>query len=132
MKSLGKWFRRWGPSLIWMALIFGASGTPGDDLPSFGMWDLYAKKGGHMLGYALLGAAYLHGLTNSRRVTLRFWFLAVMMAGLYAASDEFHQSFTPGRNPSPMDVLIDTGGAILGVSAWTWVQAHWMGLQQSA
>ena len=31
---------------------------------------------------------------------------------LYAASDEFHQSFTPGRNCSMQDVLIDTVGII--------------------
>jgi VanZ family protein len=34
---------------------------------------------------------------------------------IYAVSDEFHQSFTPGREPKLRDVLIDTAGSFLGM-----------------
>jgi VanZ family protein len=34
---------------------------------------------------------------------------------LYAVADELHQLFVPGRAASPVDVLIDTGGALLGI-----------------
>jgi VanZ family protein len=40
------------------------------------------------------------------------------MAVLYAITDEFHQTFTPGRNASITDVGIDAVGAILGVLVW--------------
>ena len=62
---------RWGPALVLMAVIFAASATPGEDLPNAGAWDTLFKKGGHLLGYALLGAAYLRGLAWSRRPSLR-------------------------------------------------------------
>ena len=113
---------KWGPSLLVMALIFLASSTPGSELPSFGIWDTLVKKGGHILGYALLGAAYLHGLTFARSLCRRSLFLAILFAGLYAITDELHQSFTPGRTPSPIDVGIDTIGAALGVGVLAWIR----------
>ena len=36
---------------------------------------------------------------------------------LYAASDEFHQSFVPTRTPLVSDVLIDTAGGAIGLLA---------------
>ena len=42
--------------------------------------------------------------------------LAVGLAGLYAASDEFHQLFVEGRAGSVRDVMIDTAGALIGVT----------------
>jgi VanZ family protein len=34
---------------------------------------------------------------------------------LFAASDEFHQSFVKSRTPSVRDVLLDIAGALLGL-----------------
>jgi len=107
-----------------MVLIFCASGTPGNELPYFGIWDFVLKKGAHMMGYALLGACFIHGLTNPASSMRRLWLLAVVMAGLYAMSDELHQSFTSGRRSSWMDVGIDTAGAVLG--AWVWIRIRRM------
>ncbi len=115
MKSL-LW--RWGPALVMMTLIFTASGTPGRSLPDFGIMDVVAKKGGHALGYAFLGIAYLRGLTYRKSVSFRHIVLAVVLACLYAATDEFHQRFTPDRTPAVQDVVIDTIGAAIGVPLW--------------
>jgi VanZ family protein len=42
--------------------------------------------------------------------------LAWLLAVLYAATDELHQSLVPGRHPSPVDVLLfDNVGALVGV-----------------
>jgi VanZ family protein len=103
-------FYRWGPAILLMAAIFGFSSTPASRLPSFGSVDYFIKKGGHMMGYALLALAYKHGfqqLKNSSRWSL-------VLAVLYALTDEFHQSFVPGRHPSLLDVLLfdATGAAI--------------------
>ena len=43
--------------------------------------------------------------------------VAVALASLYAVTDEFHQSFVPGRMCDPADWLTDTLGATLGVAA---------------
>jgi VanZ family protein len=113
---------RWGPALLMMTMIYLASGTPGYDLPKFNVWDVVIKKGGHMLGYGLLAASYLHGLAFSTRIRRGTVLLAIILAGLYAVTDEFHQSFTPERTPSPVDVGIDTLGAALGASIWAWIR----------
>src|SRR5512147_1099964 len=113
----------WGPALLMMALIFLASGTPGEQLPNLGSWDLIGKKGGHMLGYALLAAAYLHGLTLSKKITRGTVLIAILLAGLYAVTDEFHQLFVPERTSSPVDVGIDIVGASLGAPLWTWIRS---------
>jgi VanZ family protein len=117
------WLWRWGPALVVMFLIFTASGTPGNDLPTFGVWDFLGRKGGHVIGYALLGAAWLRGLANNKGINKGAVILAIVLSALYAASDEFHQSFTPDRTPSLSDVGIDTFGATLGALAWTWVKS---------
>lgn len=111
------WIKRWGPAVLIMAVIFFASGTPGDSLPRFGTPDFLTKKGGHMLGYALLAAAYLRGLNYGKSCTKLPAFAAVSLAIAYAMSDELHQKFTEGRSPSLMDVWIDAAGACLGIGA---------------
>lgn len=120
MRGVGAFLARWGAALGLMAVIFLASATPGDDLPNAGDWDPLLKKGGHLLGYALLGAAYLRGLAWGRLPTARDVRGAVLLAALYAVSDELHQLFTPGRTPAVGDVGIDVFGSALGagVSAW--------------
>jgi VanZ family protein len=40
--------------------------------------------------------------------------LSIVFTILYAASDEFHQSFVPSRSASVFDVMIDTTGGICG------------------
>jgi VanZ family protein len=107
-------FVRWIPATIIMATIFIFSSTPLVDLPNYGFWDTLVKKGGHMTGYGLLTGAYWYGLGFDRKKGWLAWLLAV----LYATTDEFHQSFTPGRHPSPVDVLLfDGGGAALALTA---------------
>ena len=41
----------------------------------------------------------------------RWAFLAVLIAALYASSDEIHQIFVPSRGASIWDALLDTGSA---------------------
>jgi len=101
-----------------MLLIFAASATPSDDLPSFGILDMMIYKGGHMLGYALLAIAFLHGLAWTRRIRRQHIILAVLLTVAYATSDELHQTLTAGRSPAARDVLIDAVGAILGLLVW--------------
>lgn len=77
-----------------------------------------------MLGYALLARAYLWGLSGgSDGSRTKHWALAWILAVLYAATDEFHQLFVPGRGAWIVDVGIDGAGALLGllsarISTW--------------
>jgi VanZ family protein len=119
MKS---WIYRWVPAIVIMAIIFIASATPGSDIPGFGIWDVFFKKGGHMLGYALLATASYHALNSSNRSIKQKFILVLCIVALYAASDEFHQRFTPGRTASFRDVGIDVAGGLIGIAVIRFVQ----------
>lgn len=110
----GRSLLRWLPAVMMMGVIYLFSSTPAQALPFFGPFDLLVKKGGHALGYGLLGLAYYYALPASLRPGFR-WVLALLMAVVFSLSDEFHQSFTEGRTPSLVDVLIDTAGAALAL-----------------
>ena len=53
--------------------------------------------------------------------------VAWLLAALYAASDEWHQSFVPGHSPAVTDVVIDTCGALTGLLVWRRVGRWWRG-----
>jgi len=100
-----------------MVVTFFVSAQPATELPNFNWADKLVKKSGHMIGYALLASSYWHGLGKPKD---RLW-LAWLLAILYAATDEYHQTFTPGRHPSIWDVLIfDNLGSVIGL----WVFSH--------
>ena len=66
------------------------------------------RKTAHALEYTLLGFL-LMGALNQRKG----W--AVFIGVIYAASDEVHQLFVPGRSGQITDVMIDSAGVILGI-----------------
>ena len=101
--------RLWAPVVVWAAVIFALSSI--SDLGTgLGTWDLVLRKLAHAGGVALLGALLVRALGDSR---------AAIAAGVaYAASDELHQHFVPGRVGSPLDVAIDAVGVALGVLVW--------------
>lgn len=104
---------RWLPAVLIMVSIFIFSSQPSDELPSFDWADTMVKKGGHVIGYAILTWSYWYafGMQASKRGLV--WLFAM----LYALTDELHQFFVPGRYSSIWDVLIfDNLGAI--ISLW--------------
>ena len=109
----GVQLRKWLPALVIMGTIFWLSSQPSYDLPDFDWADRIIKKGGHILGYGILAWSYWRGLDLSPNKRWLSWLLAM----IYAVTDEFHQSYVPGRFPSVWDVLIfDNLGAL--VSLW--------------
>jgi VanZ family protein len=101
---------RWLPALMMMLIIFLFSAQPSSDLPNFHWADAIIKKGGHVVGYAMLALSYWYALRMQSSKRWLVWVLSV----LYALTDELHQSFVPGRYPSIWDVLIfDTFGALI-------------------
>ena len=65
-----------------------------------------------MFGYGLLSLACWHGLKWDKKGMWWAWGFAL----LYAITDEFHQSFVPGRHPSPYDVILFDGtGALIAL-----------------
>lgn len=103
----------WLPVAAWCALIFFLSSLP--DLSSGLAYDLPLRKLGHMLEYGTLFALTRRALDGSgARPAAAAWGSAAFCL-LYAASDEWHQSFVSGRHGCAGDVAIDTAGTL---SAW--------------
>ncbi len=108
---------RWFPAVLMMFAIFLFSSQPSSDLPNFNWADEILKKGGHVIGYAMLALSYWYAFRMQGNKRWLAWLLAV----LYALTDELHQSIVPGRHPSIRDVLIfDNLGAIISL----WVTSH--------
>lgn len=114
MKKILSIVPRWLPALLLMLAIFAFSSLTSSDLPNFRSWDYFIKKGGHAFGYGLLALSYLHMFNWDKK---RYW-LAWLLAVLYSATDEFHQSFVPGRHAATTDVLIfDNLGALITLAS---------------
>ena len=99
----------WLPPIALMALIFGLSAMPTDDV-DHGVLYLIVRKAAHFGEYALLTVLWWRAL-RTRTADSAALAGAVAIAVVYAITDEFHQTFVDGRTGSPVDVLIDTGGA---------------------
>ena len=105
---------RWLPAVVMMAIIFLLSSLPSDRIPYYGAVDTIIKKGGHAIGYGLLGLSYFYALPKRLSKFYR-GITALMMAILFALSDEYHQSFVQGRSSSFGDVFIDSMGAMIAL-----------------
>ncbi|WP_313128227.1 VanZ family protein [Anaerocolumna sp.] len=72
------------------------------------------RKAAHMTEYGILAIAlsYSFYVYGKRGRSLILW--SEVIAVLYAATDEFHQLFVPGRSGQVTDVLIDGSGALIG------------------
>ena len=111
----------WGPAIIVMLVIFFLSSRSSSQLPDFGSIDTIIKKSGHILGYALLALTYIRGVSSvmgKRRASWLVVVLSICLTILYAMSDEYHQSFTPGRGSDWTDVGIDTSAGLCAVFLW--------------
>ena len=84
------------------------------------------RKSAHMTEYAILGALLSLTITEYmqdsdsasqkkyKNADSKILHRAVLIGFLYACTDEFHQTFVPGRSGEFRDVLIDTIGVLLG------------------
>jgi VanZ family protein len=96
----------WLPVAAWAALIFVLSSIPSLST-GLGTWDLVLRKAAHVTEYAILGALLMRALERPA--------LATALAIAYAATDELHQHFVPGRAGTLVDVAVDAVGVVLGV-----------------
>ena len=128
----------WVPLLIWMALIFIGSTNlmsaeqtsrilgpllrwlkPDISAAAIAQAQLIVRKAAHLSEYAVLAALLWRAirLGTTWRLNMSILFVVVSVScAIFAASDEFHQSFVPSRTASPVDAMIDICGALIGLA----------------
>ncbi|TCK19395.1 VanZ family protein [Thiogranum longum] len=98
-------------AVLWMGVLFWLSHQPSLDAPSLfsGQDKLFHAGAYGLLGILLLGAMRpdFSGYTGNQALFVAF------VASVYGISDEFHQSFIPGRSPEVLDWVADSTGALL-------------------
>ena len=134
MKSFLKY---WLPLLIWLGVIFVGSTSvmsaehtsryivpfllwlkPGMSPKAIWIILVVARKCAHVIEYTVLALLLWRALRSVpalRTKTLMVFGAVLLVCALFAASDEFHQTFVQSRTPSVRDVLLDVAGSFLGL-----------------
>ena len=73
------------------------------------------RKAAHMTEYAVLSVLIMLALIVDGLKGIRLPVISAIIATVFAATDEFHQRFVPGRYGCLRDVLIDAAGSIIGL-----------------
>lgn len=73
------------------------------------------RKCMHASVYLVLAILVANALIVGKTKIKYTLILSLLISFLYACSDEIHQLFVPGRSGEFRDVLIDTGGALIGI-----------------
>lgn len=106
--------------VLWMGVIFALSHQPTLPYPpSFNA--MVISTMGHVGVYAILTALLWWALGLAALPGGWRSVLAVAIAALYGVTDEWHQSFVPGRMPDVRDIIADTFGAILAILVIRWL-----------
>lgn len=114
----GRW-RFWLPAIAVMAVIFVLSSQSGLRVSEDPDVDRPFRVTGHLLAFATLAACLLLAFSRGQRPRARDAVMAYGLTLLFALSDEWHQSFVPGRSGRLDDVVTDAIGALLGLGvAW--------------
>lgn len=134
MKSFLKY---WLPLLIWLGVIFVGSTNvmsaehtsryivpfllwlkPGMSPNTIWIILVVARKCAHVTEYTVLALLLwraLRSVPTLHAKSLMVFGAVLVGCALFAASDEFHQTFVKSRTPSVRDVLLDVGGAVVGL-----------------
>jgi len=107
-----------GPVIAYGALIYYLSSLSRfpEEVPSFFAIDKVA----HFFEYYIFGWLTCRWLTHSERFFFQrnFLLLSILLGVSYGLSDEWHQSFVPGRDASLWDAIFDAVG--ITVAAFTY------------
>jgi VanZ family protein len=109
--KLQSFLNYWLPLLIYAGLIFYTSSLSIPPLPET---IPYGDKIVHFIEYAILSFLFSRALILDRTNVdgRRLRFLAIILTAIYGVTDEFHQSFTPGRSSDFIDLVFNCLGAV--------------------
>lgn len=105
----------WLPVALWLAAIWWQSSRPGGPAPiNQDAWFVVTSLG-HVVEYAGLG--FLLGRLIGAGAGTTMWLGAWGLCVMWGLSDEFHQSFVPGRDVEMWDIGVDTVSSAGGLLA---------------
>ena len=78
----------------------------------------FIRKVAHFTVYLVLGILTVNSLKASGVPIFKAIMWALVICIAYAATDEIHQMFVPGRGAQVKDVLIDSVGAVVGICVY--------------
>lgn len=108
-----KKIKYWLPAVVWASLIFYMSSRSSIKTVDVYWQDFLLKKIAHFTEYFIFSVLIYRALSNTTNFSKKkSLVLSFIITVVYAASDEFHQSFIPGREPQIRDVAIDSIGSI--------------------
>jgi VanZ family protein len=127
----------WLPLFIWLGVIFVGSTDimsaeqtsrfvvpflrwfkPDISIETVVFIHFLIRKLGHLTEYAILAMLLWRGVDRGMNLRMKMsilFLLAWLAAAIFAVTDEFHQSFVPSRTASPIDMMIDICGAMIGL-----------------
>ncbi len=136
--NFSRFLKHWLPVLIWLGIMFvGSTDLMSAEQTSrflvpFLRWlkpdiatetlaqiHFYVRKLGHISEYAILAMLLWRAVRSATNLRMKksIVFVAVWLAcGIFAASDEFHQTFIASRTATSSDVLVDICGATIGLA----------------
>jgi VanZ family protein len=103
-----KFLKQYWKVIGWSVLIFTISSLPTLPRVGFIWWDFILKKSGHALEYAVLYTLVYKTMSPNSN-----WRTPLLFGLAFALSDEYHQSFVPGRSARFTDVGFDTFGMLI-------------------
>lgn len=114
----GRFLRFWFPLFLYSGIIFYVSSWPNVSAPE--SWP-HLDKIAHIIEYLPFGILTARALTNAgpRLGKKGVYFFVLLITCMYALSDEWHQSFVPGRESSFFDAAADLIGSMVGVFVYT-------------
>ena len=132
-----RFLKYWLPLLIWVGVIFLGSTDlmsaehtsrfivpflrwlkPNISAETLASIHFILRKCAHVGEYAVLALLLLRAATLMTNFRRSIPILSVNVLGVclfVAATDEFHQTFVASRGASVTDIMIDSGGVILGL-----------------
>lgn len=111
------------PLVLWCVLIFYFSSLPVQpvlDPEKLGLYNILFRKFLHVFEFSVLYVLWYRLFLEMKPSKLTVYynsaaFPAVLFSLFYAIFDEWHQTFTPGREGKAIDVIADLCGILLAL-----------------
>lgn len=105
----------WLPPILWMGFIFFLSSNQRVSITHTYSVDFLIFKTSHMIEYSILYFLLFRGFYSikNKQASRNKLLVSLIISILFSISDEIHQLFTPTREGTLRDVLIDTTGILI-------------------